>query len=106
MATQPIFLGENELKRLTKVTKNSSFFIVKNFMQLRILNNFLNNSIKHLFLLKIVNIMQLVTIYPTTVETVSEAQPILASLETQYEKERGKPMPSKNHSIIQGNVYF
>ena len=83
-----------------------AFELDKNFMQVRILNNFLNNSIKHLFLLKIVNIMQLVTIYPTTVQTVSEAQPIVASLETQYEKERGKPMPSKNHSIIQGNVYF
>lgn len=50
--------------------------------------------------------MQLETTSPTTTETVSEAQPTLESLETRYEQERGKPMPSKNHSIIQGNVYF
>ena len=26
--------------------------------------------------------------------------------ESQYEIERGKPMPSKNHSLVQGNLYF
>ncbi len=50
--------------------------------------------------------MQLETTSPTTTETVSEVQPTVDSLETRYEQERGKPMPSKNHSIIQGNVYF
>ena len=25
---------------------------------------------------------------------------------TQYETERGKPMPSKNHAILQGEIYF
>ncbi len=50
--------------------------------------------------------MELITTYPITTEAVSEAQPTVVSLETQYEQERGKPMPSKNHSIIQGNVYF
>ena len=50
--------------------------------------------------------MELVTTYPTTTEAVSEALSTVISLETQYEQERGKPMPSKNHSIIQGNAYF
>jgi Uma2 family endonuclease len=27
-------------------------------------------------------------------------------LKSEYEIERGKPMPSLNHSIVQGNVYF
>lgn len=47
--------------------------------------------------------MELVTTYSTT---ESEAQPNLDSLEMQYEQERGKPMPSKNHAIIQGNAYY
>ena len=42
--------------------------------------------------------MELVTTYSTT---ESEAQPNLDSLEMQYEQERGKPMPSKNHAILQ-----
>lgn len=50
--------------------------------------------------------MQLVTTYSTTTETVSEAQPMVASLETQYEQERGKPMPSKNHSLLQMEIGF
>ena len=50
--------------------------------------------------------MQLVTTSPTITETVLEAQHTVESLESRYEQERGKPMPSKNHSIIQGNVYF
>jgi Uma2 family endonuclease len=31
-------------------------------------------------------------------------EPLL--IESQYEIERGKPMPSKNHSFVQGNLYF
>lgn len=27
-------------------------------------------------------------------------------VQSEYEIERGKPMPSKNHSIVQGNIYF
>ncbi len=50
--------------------------------------------------------MQLQTIYSTTTETVLEAQPTVESLETRYEQERGKPLPSKSHSIIQGNISF
>ena len=47
--------------------------------------------------------MEVVTTYSTT---ESEAQPSPDSLEMQYEQERGKPMPSKNHAIIQGNAYY
>jgi Uma2 family endonuclease len=50
--------------------------------------------------------MQFITISPATTGTVFEAQPPVESLENRYEQERGKPMPSKNHSIIQGNAYF
>lgn len=50
--------------------------------------------------------MQLVTTYSTTTETVSEAQPTVVSLEMQYEQERGKPMPSKNHSLLQMEIGF
>jgi Uma2 family endonuclease len=67
---------------------------------------FWKNQKYGLFLLKIIKFMQLVTTYLTTTETAIEVQPTLESLETQYEQERGKPMPSKNHSIIQGNAYF
>jgi Uma2 family endonuclease len=27
-------------------------------------------------------------------------------LQSEYELERGKPIPSKNHAIVQGNIYF
>ncbi len=27
-------------------------------------------------------------------------------VQSEYEIERGKPIPSKNHSIVQGNIYF
>jgi Uma2 family endonuclease len=47
--------------------------------------------------------MELVKTFSTT---TSEAQPSENSYEVQYEQERGKPMPSKNHAIIQGNTYF
>lgn len=47
--------------------------------------------------------MELVTTYSTT---EIEAQPSIDNLEVRYEQERGKPMPSKNHAIIQGNAYF
>jgi Uma2 family endonuclease len=47
--------------------------------------------------------MELVT---TSSTTVTEAQPNTDSLEMHYEQERGKPMPSKNHAIVQGNAYF
>jgi len=29
-----------------------------------------------------------------------------ATVQSEYEIERGKPIPSKNHAIVQGNVYF
>ena len=29
-----------------------------------------------------------------------------ALLKSDYETERGKPMPSRNHAIVQGNIYF
>ncbi len=29
-----------------------------------------------------------------------------AQVQSEYEIERGKPAPSKNHSIVQGNIYF
>lgn len=29
-----------------------------------------------------------------------------ALVKSEYELERGKPMPSKNHAIVQGNIYF
>jgi Uma2 family endonuclease len=38
--------------------------------------------------------------------TIVETPPSNNSYEVQYEQERGKPMPSKNHAIIQGNIYF
>ncbi len=47
--------------------------------------------------------MELVTTYSTT---EIEAQSSIDSLEVRYEQERGKPLPSKNHSIIQGNACF
>ena len=27
-------------------------------------------------------------------------------VQSEYELERGKPMPSKNHALVQGNIYF
>ena len=47
--------------------------------------------------------MELVTTYSTT---DAEAQPSPDSLEMQYEQERGKPMPSKNHAILQMEIGF
>ena len=48
--------------------------------------------------------MELVANYLSTAAT--EAQPQVDSYETQYEQERGKPMPSKNHAILQGEIYY
>jgi Uma2 family endonuclease len=50
--------------------------------------------------------MQLQTTYPTTTETIVEVQPTVESLENRYEQERGKPMPSKNHSLLQMEIGF
>jgi Uma2 family endonuclease len=47
--------------------------------------------------------MDFETTYSTT---VVETQSSDNSYEVLYEQERGKPMPSKNHAIIQGNAYF
>ena len=49
--------------------------------------------------------MELVTTY-SSIAAATEAQPTVDSYETQYEQERGKPMPSKNHSIVQGEMYY
>lgn len=48
--------------------------------------------------------MELVASYLSAAAT--EAQPQVDSYETQYEQERGKPMPSKNHAILQGEIYY
>ena len=50
--------------------------------------------------------MEVLTTYSTTTDSAPEVQPTVDNLDMQYEQERGKPMPSKNHSIIQGNAYF
>jgi Uma2 family endonuclease len=48
--------------------------------------------------------MELVKTYSTT-ELTQEA-PIVGSYESSYEQERGKPMPSENHSYIQTEMSF
>jgi Uma2 family endonuclease len=40
------------------------------------------------------------------ISTTIEAQPRVDSSALNYEQERGKPMPSENHSYIQGEIYF
>lgn len=41
----------------------------------------------------------------TTIQAASD-QAVSSQVVSDYELERGKPMPSKNHGIIQGNLYF
>ena len=50
--------------------------------------------------------MQVVTTYPSTTEAILEPQSTLSRLETDYEQERGKPLPSKNHSLLQMEIAF
>lgn len=38
--------------------------------------------------------------------TPTEMPSVTDSFESDYEQERGKPMPSENHSFIQGEMYF
>jgi Uma2 family endonuclease len=42
----------------------------------------------------------------TNIDTVNDTQSTNLSIETQYEQERGKPMPSKNHSLLQMEIGF
>ena len=50
--------------------------------------------------------MEVITTYSTTVDTANDVQPTGDNLDMQYEQERGKPMPSKNHSLIQMEIGF
>ena len=62
------------------------------------------NSIINLTFVKKIKDMELLTTYSSTAAT--EAQPTVDSYEMQYEQERGKPMPSKNHSLLQAETLF